>query len=147
MPDADDTDIFSPEKRSEIMSLVRHESSKPEVRVRKLLHRAGYRFRLHNKKLPGTPDIVLPKYKTVVFVHGCFWHHHEGCKRAALPKKNREFWAAKFERNMQRDKRVRHELKELGWRVIVVWECELAKKNEHILCEKLDSIRTKGQTE
>lgn len=82
MPDrAVDTDIFSPEKRSEIMSLVRHESTKPEILVRKLLHRAGYRFRLHNRKLSSTPGIVLPKYKAVVFVYGCFWHHHEGCKK------------------------------------------------------------------
>ena len=92
-------DVFSKSKRSEIMSHIGQKDTQPEIVVRKMLHRMGYRFRLHRKDLPGKPDIVLPKYRKVIFVHGCFWHGHEGCPRAALPETNREFWEQKVEKN------------------------------------------------
>ncbi len=118
-------DTVSPEKRSWVMSRVKGRNTEPERRVRSLLHRLGFRFRIQRKDLPGTPDVVLPKYKTVLFVHGCFWHRHAGCKRATTPANNAEYWQKKFARNLARDARVEQELKESGWRVIVVWECEL----------------------
>jgi DNA mismatch endonuclease (patch repair protein) len=121
------TDIVSPEKRSEMMSKVRSKDSVAEKKVRSALHAAGYRFRLHRKDLPGTPDIVLPKYKLVVFVHGCFWHRHEGCSKASTPKSNQEFWSKKFSDNIDRDLRTKSALEALMWRVVVIWECELNK--------------------
>jgi len=107
------------------MARVKSENTTPEMAVRSWLHHNGYRFRLYRKDLPGCPDIALPKYKTVVFVHGCFWHRHEGCKRASTPESNKEYWLVKFERNVARDERVRQELQDLGWRVVVIWECEV----------------------
>lgn len=118
------------------MSRVRGSDTKPERRVRSLLHRLGYRFRLHRKDLPGTPDIVLPKYRTVVFVHGCYWHRHPGCKRASTPQTNREKWERKFENNVERDGRNQEELEALGWRVVVVWECET--RDEIALAKRLE---------
>lgn len=120
-------DRITPEKRSWLMSRIRSENTTPEIRVRSALHRAGYRFRLHVKTLPGSPDIVLPKYKTVIFVHGCFWHNHKGCSISRIPSTNSDFWKKKFQRNVERDKRVKKELRKLGWKVIVVWECEVDK--------------------
>lgn len=117
-------DSLTPVQRSERMSRIRSCNTKPEILLRKALHRIGFRFRLHGRKIKGKPDIVLPKYMAVVFVHGCFWHRHSGCKVASVPKSNTEFWLDKFERNVERDKRVTHELLEDGWRVFVVWECE-----------------------
>ncbi len=118
-------DFVSKEKRSNIMRGVRSKDTKPERRVRSLLHRNGYRFRIHDAMLPGTPDIVLPKHRTVIFVHGCFWHHHDGCRHARYPTSNSAFWRAKIERTRERD--IRHEaaLTQDGWHVITVWECEL----------------------
>ncbi|MGH9801490.1 MAG: very short patch repair endonuclease, partial [Blastocatellia bacterium] len=104
-------DIYSKEKRSEIMSKVRSSGTKPEVIVRKKLHSLGFRFRLKGKSLPGKPDIVLPKYQAVVFVHGCFWHHHKGCRKSGLPASNSEFWRAKIFENVRRDAKVKTELK------------------------------------
>jgi len=121
------TDIFTRAKRSQVMSLVRSKDTVPELKVRSALHTLGFRFRLHRKDLPGCPDIVFPMYHTVVFVHGCFWHQHKGCRKAKLPKQNASFWAAKLRRNAQRDVEVQKQLKALGWRVVVVWECELGK--------------------
>ena len=121
-------DIYSREKRSEIMSKVRSQSTGPEIIVRKYLHSLGFRFRLHSKKLPGTPDIVLRKYQSVIFVHGCFWHHHKGCRRSKMPSSNMEFWDTKISTNIRRDKRNTSKLKQLGWRVLIIWECET--KNE-----------------
>lgn len=120
-------DRVNPEKRSEIMSHIRGKNTKPELLVRSLLHRAGFRFRLHRKDLPGKPDIVLPKYKTVVFVHGCFWHGHRGCSKATLPQTNTAFWQEKLAKNASRDARTRTLLQQDGWKVVVVWQCEIAQ--------------------
>ncbi|WP_415713066.1 very short patch repair endonuclease [Maridesulfovibrio sp.] len=131
-------DHLTPEKRSWNMSRIRGKDTKPEMVVRSLLHRMGYRFRLHRKDLPGKPDIVLPKYKTVLFVHGCYWHRHEGCRHATVPKTNTDFWMNKFNKNIERDQRVRQELQQLGWRVVTIWECETKDKQllMKILSEK-----------
>jgi len=106
------------------MSRIRGVDTKPELLVRSLLHRMGYRFRLHRRDLPGRPDIVLPKYRAVVFVHGCFWHRHRGCRYAYVPKSRKDFWKRKFARNVERDREVRHLLRKAGWKILVVWECE-----------------------
>ena len=118
-------DILTPEQRFRNMSRVRSTNTKPEKQVRSLLHGMGYRFRLHAKDLPGSPDIVLPKYRAVIFVHGCFWHRHPGCKYASTPATHKEFWTAKFEQNKARDRRVIKLLREKNWNVIIVWQCEL----------------------
>jgi len=114
-------------KRSWNMSRIRDKNTKPELAVRKALHAAGFRFRLHVKNLPGKPDIVLPKWKTVIFVHGCFWHRHEGCPDTTTPKTRTEWWQRKFAKNVENDTRKREALKRLGWRVLIVWECEVDK--------------------
>lgn len=106
------------------MSRIRSKDTKPEMLVRSLLHQMGYRFRLHRKDLPGTPDIVLPKYKTIIFVHGCYWHRHKGCKYAYTPKSRVGFWQKKFQGNVERDRKHKRALKTLGWKVIVIWECQ-----------------------
>jgi DNA mismatch endonuclease (patch repair protein) len=118
-------DVHEPEVRSYNMSRIRSKDTKPELLIRKYLHAQGYRFRLHVKDLPGKPDIVLPKYKTVIFVHGCFWHGHEGCKYASIPKTRTEWWTAKIEGNKARDKKAFEALEKLGWRVVEVWGCEV----------------------
>ena len=117
-------DHLTKEKRSWNMSRIRSKNTKPEMVVRSLLHRMGYRFRLHRKDLVGKPDIVLPKYKTVIFVHGCFWHRHKGCKRCTTPSSNQGYWSKKFKRNIAQDKKNKKLLNEIKWKVIVVWECE-----------------------
>ena len=118
------------EKRSRNMSAIKSKNTKPEIAVRKLLHSMGFRFRLHWKDLPGSPDIVLPKYKTVIFVHGCFWHRHENCKYASTPKTRKEFWESKFKANVKRDFEIQEKIKNIGWQSVVIWECEI--KNEKI---------------
>ena len=110
--------------RSDIMRAVKRAHTKPEIIVRKALHALGLRFRLHRRDLPGSPDIVLPRFRTVVFVHGCFWHRHPGCRHATTPKSRQEYWLPKFEANVERDARKEAQLRELGWRVAVIWECE-----------------------
>jgi DNA mismatch endonuclease (patch repair protein) len=118
-------DTYSKARRSEIMSRIRDKDTKPEVRVRRALHRLGFRFRLHRKDLPGSPDIVLPKWKTVVLVHGCFWHGCKKCDRGTrIPKTNTDFWLAKVAENRRRDGRVKRSLHSEGWRIVVVWACE-----------------------
>ena len=129
------------EQRSRNMSAIKSKNTKPEITVRKLLHSMWYRFRLHKKDLPGSPDIVLPKYKTVIFVHGCFWHRHQNCKYASDPKTRREFWEKKFKENIERDKKTQEKLKNLGWKTNIVWECEV--KNREILIVKLEEILRK----
>lgn len=118
-------DSVSPGKRSWVMAQVKGRDTKPEKAVSSLLHGMGYRFRLQRKDLPGKPDIVLSKYRTVIFVHGCFWHRHKGCKRATTPVDHAEYWNDKFEKNIERDARNKAELENLGWRVMTIWECEL----------------------
>lgn len=132
-------DVFSPEKRSEIMSLVRSRNTKPELKVRSALHRLGYRFRVHRRDLSGSPDIVLPKYRTVVFVHGCFWHQHVGCKKATIPKTNHDKWQQKLERNVLRDQEAIMDLEAKGWKVVVLWECDL-RKHFSLEISKLDEV-------
>lgn len=117
-------DTVSAEDRSRIMRAVRRENTTPEIRVRKVAHALGYRFRLHRRDLPGSPDLVFPKHKLCIFVHGCFWHRHLGCKKTTTPKSNRKFWNEKFSRNMERDRRKAKQLKALGWRVATIWECQ-----------------------
>ena len=127
------------EARSRNMAAIKSKNTKPEIEVRKILHEMGYRFRLHRKDLPGNPDIVLPKYKTAIFVNGCFWHQHEGCKYACLPKTKTDFWKNKLEGNKKRDRLKQSQLNELGWKIINVWECEIKDKNSQI-CSKLKDI-------
>lgn len=119
------------------MSRIKGKNTKPEELVRKYLFSQGFRYRKNDKRLPGSPDIVLPKYKTVIFVNGCFWHGHEGCKHFVWPKSNEEFWKNKIETNIARDKKKTQVLEELGWRVIVVWECELKKATINETFKKL----------
>ena len=123
------------EQRSRNMSAIKSKNTKPEIAVRKLLHSMGYRFRLHRKDLPGSPDIVLPKYKTAIFVHGCFWHRHENCKYASNPQTRKEFWENKFKANVKRDKEIQEKIINIGWQYVVIWECET--KNIDNLREKL----------
>ncbi|MGE4519058.1 MAG: very short patch repair endonuclease [Desulfobacteraceae bacterium] len=118
--------------RSWNMSRIKSRDTKPELIVRSILHRMGYRFRLHRKDLPGKPDIVLSKYNTIIFVHGCFWHRHEGCKYAYFPKSKVDFWEAKFQANIKRDAEVLDQLSEMGWNVLIIWECEV-KKTDFII--------------
>jgi DNA mismatch endonuclease (patch repair protein) len=120
-------DHLTPEKRSWNMSRIRSRHTKPELIIRSLLHRAGFRFRIKNNKLPGSPDIVLPKYKIAIFVHGCYWHRHDNCSKTRTPKSNREFWQKKFAKNVARDQKVQRELESLQWRVLILWECEILK--------------------
>lgn len=121
-------DIFSKEKRSQIMAKVSSKETKPEIVVRSFLFRHGFRFRKNVGKLPGSPDIVLPKYKTVILVHGCFWHGHSCKKGETRPSTNSEFWNTKIQRNIERDEQVKRDLEMLGWRVLTVWDCELKNK-------------------
>lgn len=107
------------------MSLIRSKNTKPEKLVRSMLHRMGFRFRLHNKNLPGTPDIVLAKYRTVVFVHGCFWHQHKNCKKSYIPSSNIDYWHPKLKKNIEKDKLHQRQLRQKGWNVVVIWECKL----------------------
>lgn len=118
-------DRISAEHRSWNMSRIRGKDTKPEIVLRSLMHRAGFRYRLHDKRLPGKPDLVLPKYKTAIFVNGCYWHRHQGCPKATTPKTNTAFWTKKFEGTIERDARKESELIARGWRVITVWECAL----------------------
>lgn len=117
-------DTLAPDKRSELMRRVHRTDTRPEIAVRRLAHKLGLRFRLHRKGLPGSPDLVFVRQKTCVFVHGCFWHRHEGCRRASTPKSNVTYWTKKFSDNVERDSRVRKELEALGWKVLIIWECE-----------------------
>lgn len=136
-------DFLTPAERSTRMSRIKSRDTVPEIALRKALHALGLRFRLDNRKLPGKPDIILPRYRAAVFVHGCFWHRHQGCKVATTPKSNTEFWIQKFDRNVSRDARVTGELEALGWRVFVVWECELgsARKVSATAMELAATIR------
>jgi len=129
------TDVVDRATRSRMMSGIRGRDTKPEKQVRSFLHRAGLRFRLH-ASLPGKPDLVFPRHGAVAFVHGCFWHRHPGCRYATTPSSNVDFWQAKFDANVARDKRVTRQLRKEGWRVLVVWECQLSSS-------ALDSVARK----
>lgn len=135
-------DRLSPERRSALMSKVRGKDTTPELSVRRLLHRLGYRYRLHARKLPGKPDIVFANRKKVIFVHGCFWHRHPGCPKASTPKSRTAYWIGKFESNVQRDQQVRDALQSAGWKVLVVWECEA--KNIETLQDVLTTFLESG---
>lgn len=121
-------DVHTPERRSYNMSRIRNKNTKPEELVRKFLFSQGFRYRKNDARLPGKPDIVLPKHKTVIFVNGCFWHKHEGCKYFVWPKNNAEFWHEKILSNVERDLRNYERLQQMGWNIIVVWECDLKKE-------------------
>lgn len=136
-------DKLSPERRSWNMGRIRGKNTEPEMRVRRVLYRLNYRYRLHEKDLPGKPDIVIPRSKTAIFVHGCFWHRHIGCKNATMPSTRRDFWAEKLTQNTDRDNRNRAELQCLGWKVIVIWECQTENEEslEKHLIEQLVEAR------
>jgi len=123
-------DTFPKSKRSEIMSKVLSKDTKPEILVRKYLFSKGFRYRKNVDNLPGKPDIVLPKYKTIIFIHGCFWHGHKNCEAAKLPASNVDYWTKKISSNIKRDFKIKKKLKLLGWNVFVIWECELKKENK-----------------
>ena len=129
------------------MSRIRPSSTKPELRLRKALWRKGFRYRTNDKRLPGTPDIVLPKYRTVVYVHGCFWHGHPGCPKYVIPQTNTEFWVNKITRNQKRDEDVWRQLEAKGWSVVIVWECELVKKSLEATVDRVErEILANGET-
>lgn len=133
-------DNVDPRTRSMIMSKVKGVDTSPEIKVRRALHSLGFRFRLHLKDLPGKPDIVLPRFRTVVFVHGCFWHGH-GCRRSGIPQTNSAYWKAKIERNRQRDAAAQRALAAMGWTVTVIWECELESGIQQLVAELLHKKR------
>lgn len=135
-------DIWSKQKRSEVMSRIRGKNTKPEMILRSQLFRQGFRFRIHQKDLPGKPDIVLPKYRTVIFVHGCFWHYHKDCREGRIPSTNSKFWKEKLRKNIAKDKKHVEALKIEGWNVIVVWECEIENKLEETLIDLAKRIKS-----
>ncbi|MBO7470047.1 MAG: DNA mismatch endonuclease Vsr [Bacteroidales bacterium] len=132
------TDHFTPIQRHLVMSHIRSRNTKPELKVRKWLWSHGYRYRLNVKGVPGKPDIVMRRYRTAIFVNGCFWHGHEGCEKFKMPKTNVEFWEAKIRRNRERDCQNYQILKENGWQVLVLWECELTKKSFEATMQKVE---------
>lgn len=131
-------DTLNPEQRHKAMAAVKSKNTTPELVVRKLLHKEGFRFRLHRKDLPGKPDILLPKYHTIILVHGCFWHQHHGCKRSTRPTSNDDYWRVKLERNVARDQKNISELEAINWKVLVIWECET--KDKSVLSKKISSF-------
>ncbi|MBU6958006.1 DNA mismatch endonuclease Vsr [Pseudomonas sp. CVAP len=141
------TDFLSPKERSERMARIKGSNTRPEIALRKVLHSLGFRYRLDGAGLPGKPDLVFPRYKAVVFVHGCFWHRHVNCNIATTPKSNTAFWVEKFEKNVARDNRVIGLLKTAGWRVFVAWECQLgsAKKARSTGERLAESIRERKE--
>lgn len=137
------SDKLTPEKRSWNMSRIKGKDTKIEVEVRKYLFSKGYRFRKNDKRYPGKPDIVLPKYHVAIFVHGCFWHRHEGCKDATTPKTRTEFWLEKFDKNVKNDQIKQEKNRELGWKVIVIWECELKRSFQETM-DKVEKELTRN---
>lgn len=131
-----------PTQRSRLMAAVKHKDTQPELIVRSIANRLGYRFRIHRRDLPGRPDLTFPGYRLALFVHGCFWHRHEGCKRTTTPMINHDFWQAKFAANIARDARKTHELESLGWRVCIVWKCQTSDPQliESILVEQMPRL-------
>lgn len=137
-------DVFTPKKRSEIMSLIRGRDTAIEIAVRKHLHKLGLRFRVNVKSMPGRPDVVLPRHRAVVFVHGCFWHGHGGCRLAVTPKTNTEFWRNKIGANRKRDVKVRRELQRLGWRSFTIWECGISIQGIDRLADRIRLVKRHG---
>ncbi len=137
------TDRISKEKRSWNMSRIRSKDTKPEIKVRSYLFKLGFRFRKNVQKLPGKPDIVLPKYSTVIFINGCFWHHHQGCRYAYIPKTRTNFWLDKFSKNSENDKKNKVILQQLGWKVVVIWECMLKNDFNKTMSTVVDQIVSK----
>ena len=138
-------DHLTKDKRSWNMRQIKSRHTKPEVLVRSLLHRAGFRFKINDKKLPGKPDIVLPKYKTVIFVHGCFWHRHPNCPKATNPKTNADYWKNKFKKNILRDKKIQEDLKKLNWRIVLVWECEVLSDPISVISNIISQLTNNGK--
>ncbi len=134
------SDVLTKEQRHHCMSNVKSKNTKPEILVRKFLFSHGYRYRVNRKDLPGKPDIVLPKYKIVVFINGCFWHGHENCKYATIPETNHDFWFTKISGNVERDKLTREKLTQMGWRVIYIWQCQLKAKEKDATLKNLITI-------
>ena len=134
-------DIWSKEKRSEVMSRILSTNTKPEMCVRKMLFSRGYRYRLHDPRLPGKPDIVLPKYRAAIFVHGCFWHLHARCRDGTIPKTRANYWKEKLLKNRERDKKHMRELRKQGWQVLRLWECEIEKKTEKVINRLEDFLK------
>lgn len=132
------TDVFTPAKRSRVMSRVRGRDTTPELLVRSHVHRMGFRFRIHYRELPGTPDLVLPRHGKVIFVHGCFWHGHTSCKRSKRPETNVEFWNKKLDANIERDTQVLRALRAFGWKVLIIWQCETSNVDK--LSVKLENF-------
>jgi DNA mismatch endonuclease (patch repair protein) len=130
-----------------MMAGIRGRNTTPELRLRKALHGAGFRFRLHSAKLPGRPDIVFPKFRAAIFVHGCFWHRHEGCRNASVPKSNAAFWAEKFAKNIERDAMNRAGLREAGWRVAIIWECAIRHRGAVAIATELADWLNQGGDE
>ena len=139
-------DIVSPEARSKMMSRIRRRDTKPELALRRALHGLGFRYLVDDRRLPGSPDIVLPKWKTVLFVHGCYWHRHEGCSKATDPASNVEFWNKKFQQNKERDALSVRKLVEAGWRVGIVWECVIGSRASTDVVEPISQFITGEQT-
>ncbi|AJD43576.1 DNA mismatch endonuclease Vsr [Rhizobium sp. SEMIA 4085] len=139
-------DQLNPQHRSVLMRKVKAKNTRPEMTVRSTAHRLGYRYRLHVKGLPGSPDLVFPSRRKVIFVHGCFWHRHAGCRRASTPSTNVEFWNAKFQRNVARDRQKEVLLKSAGWGVLTIWECEAhdTVRIAQVISEFLQSAKTAG---
>lgn len=140
---SDVADRLTPEARSRLMAAVRGRNTTPELAVRRLAHALGYRFRIHRSDLPGKPDLVFPSRRKVIFVHGCFWHRHAGCRKATMPKSQIEFWSAKFARNVERDARNECELRAAGWDVLLIWECE-TRDIGHMTVTLRDFLGTSG---
>ena len=136
-------DKMTKEQRHRCMSRIKGRDTKPEMLVRRYLHSRGYRYRVNVRRLPGTPDIVLRKYKTAIFINGCFWHGHEGCKYFVLPKSNSQFWQRKIDRNKKRDIEKRIQLRRLGWHTIIIWECQLKPKNRYTTLQALEQTLNK----
>ena len=135
------TDHLTPEKRSWNMSRIKGKDTSIEFKVRKYLFKYGFRYRKNVKELPGKPDIVMPKYKTVIFIHGCFWHRHAGCKRATMPKSRVDYWETKFAKNVENDRTHKKMLEAAGWKVITVWECEINHKFEETIDNVIKQIK------
>lgn len=134
-------DSLTAERRSWNMSRIRSRDTRPERALRSMLHRAGFRFRLHDRLLPGTPDIVMKKHKAVILVHGCYWHRHEGCRNATTPSTRTDFWRAKFSATVARDERNLEALAELGWSPIVVWECDVKNRPDDVIAKIKSKLR------